>query len=433
MSADATVTLNGKGTYIFQVGSTLEIAGTVALAGGANAGDVIWLVGSSATLDGTAVAVGNIIAQASITMDGGASLSGRAIALAGAITLIDNAITSSINSVPSVYWAYNTGGRIATSPVLSLDGKQVAFVETTGTVGILTMLKWTAAPLDTVGAPETLTPVDNSSYLGCTAPCMTQVFLNGGGNFDRRHHFLGLLRLRARRRLGGRDRGRLHKVTGVFKGTPAEIEDDTFPVQVSATAAWLSSPIYDSVSNSVFVGDSDGFLYRVNATSGIPTKSARLDFRTGLVAPPLVDSTHGLVYVFASSDGSAACAGGIDCSAVYQLSTSFTGGTAGTEVTVGNSVVQGSLTPPNPMYAGAFDSAYYNSVNAHGKSLRVREYRGCPDVICHPFHRRHSRNLLQRSDPGHTRFKRRMLADHRRSQSKSDGCPVGTAVFQRAG
>ena len=83
LSADATVTLNGKGTYIFQVGSTLEIAGTVALAGGANAGDVIWLVGSSATLDGTAVAVGNIIAQASITMDGGASLSGRAIALAG--------------------------------------------------------------------------------------------------------------------------------------------------------------------------------------------------------------------------------------------------------------------------------------------------------------------------------------------------------------
>ena len=82
----------------------------------------------------------------------------------------------------------------------------------------------------------------------------------------------------------------------------------TLRVQVSATAAWLSSPIYDSVSNSVFVGDSDGFLYRVNATSGTPTQSARLDFRTGLVAPPLVDSTHGLLYVFASSDGSADCA-----------------------------------------------------------------------------------------------------------------------------
>ena len=40
--------------------------------------------------------------------------------------------------------------------------------------------------------------------------------------------------------------------------------------------------------------------------------------------------------------------------------------TVGTEVTVGNSGARGSLTPPNPMYAGAFDSAYYNSTNATG-------------------------------------------------------------------
>jgi hypothetical protein len=367
LSAGATVTLNGRGTYIFQIGSTLELAGTVILSGGARADDVIWQVGSSATIDGNGVAVGNIIAQASITMGSGASLSGRAIALAGAITLIDNAITSSVDSVPSVYWSYNTGGRIATSPVLSLDGKQVAFVETSGPVGILTMLKWAAAPGGTVGAPQTLTPVATSAYPSCTAPCMTQISLKDGSgvstddttswayyDYDSDVAWVG-----------GAS-GWLHKVAGVFKGTPAEVDNGVFPVQVSITTAWLSSPIYDSVSNNVFVGDADGFLYSVNATSGIAAKSAKLDFGVGLVAPPLVDSTHQWVYVFASSDNSAACTGGVACSAVYQLSTSFLGDSAGIKVTVGNSVVLGSLTHPNPLYAGAFDSSYYNSVNATG-------------------------------------------------------------------
>jgi hypothetical protein len=52
------------------------------------AGNVIWLVGSSATLEGTTVAAGNIVALASITLDGGASLAGRAIALNGSVTMI---------------------------------------------------------------------------------------------------------------------------------------------------------------------------------------------------------------------------------------------------------------------------------------------------------------------------------------------------------
>ena len=126
------MTLSGSGTYIFQIGSTLNIAGTVVLSGGATAGNVIWLVGSSATLEGTAVAAGNIVASASISLDSGASVAGRTIALTGAITLIDNAVTA-VDTVPSVYWAYNTGnGTILTSPVFSRDGTQVAFVKQTG-------------------------------------------------------------------------------------------------------------------------------------------------------------------------------------------------------------------------------------------------------------------------------------------------------------
>ena len=35
-------------------------------------------------------------------------------------------------TVPTVYWAYNTGGTITTSPVFSADGTQVAFMQTEG-------------------------------------------------------------------------------------------------------------------------------------------------------------------------------------------------------------------------------------------------------------------------------------------------------------
>jgi len=289
---------------------------------------------------------------------------------AGQASLVgfDNLYTGCTGTVPSIYWTYNTGGQILTSPVLSLDGKQVAFVETSSGEGILTILKWAAAPLDTVGTPESPQLWDASQYPACTAPCMTQIFLHAAGGVASTDDTTSWAYYDYTNDVAwvGGTAGWLHKVTGIFKGTPAEVDNGVFPVRVSLTAAWLSSPIYDSATNNVFIGDSDGFLYSVNATLGTVTQSAQLDFGTGLVAPPLVDSTHGLVYVFASSDGSSECAGGVACSAVYQLSTSFTGDSAGTEITVGNSVLPTSLTPPNPLYAGAFDSSYYNSTNGTG-------------------------------------------------------------------
>ena len=49
-------------------------------------------------------------------------------------------------NVPQVYWAYNTGGTITTSVVLSLDGKQVAFMHNNnGSGASLVLLKWAAA------------------------------------------------------------------------------------------------------------------------------------------------------------------------------------------------------------------------------------------------------------------------------------------------
>jgi hypothetical protein len=86
-----TLTLNGAGTYIFQIGSTLTTASSSSVTlNGASACNVWWQVGSSATLGTTSSLPGNILALTSITLTTNASLSGRALARNGAVTLDTN-------------------------------------------------------------------------------------------------------------------------------------------------------------------------------------------------------------------------------------------------------------------------------------------------------------------------------------------------------
>jgi hypothetical protein len=93
LSVGGTLVLNGNGDpnaqFIFQIGSTLTInnGATVVLTGGVSPRNVIWLVGSSATIGTTAVMLGDVIAQASVTANAGAQVTGRLIALTGAVTL----------------------------------------------------------------------------------------------------------------------------------------------------------------------------------------------------------------------------------------------------------------------------------------------------------------------------------------------------------
>jgi hypothetical protein len=89
------LTLAGDGVYIFQMASTLTVntGGRVVLTEGARASNIFWQVGSSATLGTTSVFEGTIMALASITIQTGATLNGRALALTAAVTLDTNAIT----------------------------------------------------------------------------------------------------------------------------------------------------------------------------------------------------------------------------------------------------------------------------------------------------------------------------------------------------
>jgi hypothetical protein len=93
-SGDLTLDAQGdaNAVYIFEMASTLvtTTGRKVILAGGAQAANIIWQVGSSATLGTYSVFKGNILAMASITVTTGASVEGRLLARTGAVTLDSN-------------------------------------------------------------------------------------------------------------------------------------------------------------------------------------------------------------------------------------------------------------------------------------------------------------------------------------------------------
>jgi len=87
---------NPGAVFIFQMGSTLTTAsnsGVHVINGGSDT-NVFWQVGSSATLGTGTSFTGNILAKASITLTTGASVSGRAFALTGAVTMDTNNVAS---------------------------------------------------------------------------------------------------------------------------------------------------------------------------------------------------------------------------------------------------------------------------------------------------------------------------------------------------
>lgn len=92
------LTLNAQGNanavWIFQIASTLTTTSgrKVILSGGAQAKNVYWQVGTSATLGTTSVFKGTIIADQSITLNTGVNLQGRALCRIASVTLNGNII-----------------------------------------------------------------------------------------------------------------------------------------------------------------------------------------------------------------------------------------------------------------------------------------------------------------------------------------------------
>jgi len=273
------------------------------------------------------------------------------------IIAYNNLYSGCSGGVPSTYWAYNTGGQVVTSPTISGDGTQIAFVQTNAGVGSLVLLKYAASG----GVVSTPSSVSNGAYRNCTAPCMTTLTLFNSSSVgigdttsspfpDYTHDIIYV---------GGASSWLL-KFSGVFRGSPAEVMTGGFPLQVNTTTPTaLNSPIHDYQSGNVFVTDFGGYLYEVGPTGGV-TASAQLDHGAGIVAFPIVDSTAELVYAFSSNDAGTGCAGG-PCAAAYIFKVAGFPGTPA-EATLGTASVAGG----NPLFESDFDSIYQNSLSGDG-------------------------------------------------------------------
>jgi hypothetical protein len=136
------LTLNAQGdphaVFIFQAASTLKTmsASTVTLIGGAQACNVFWQVGSSATLGTSSSFVGTILALTSITVTTGVTVNGRLLAGNGAVTLDSDTIKRSDCAIPPP--DRTTATTVTSSAPTAQVGTPVTFTATvTSTAGLI--------------------------------------------------------------------------------------------------------------------------------------------------------------------------------------------------------------------------------------------------------------------------------------------------------
>lgn len=153
LGVTGTLTLNGAGdpgsVFVFQADSTLitAAASKVVLINQAQACNVYWTVGSSATFGTTSAIVGHVLAYASITATTGATIEGQLLARTGAVTLDTNTITNNNCATADIDDATATPGAPDT------DDATATATATTGpcTSAIRTLVYTSAGPGATTG------------------------------------------------------------------------------------------------------------------------------------------------------------------------------------------------------------------------------------------------------------------------------------------
>src|SRR3984885_694207 len=162
-------------------------------------------------------------------------------------------------SGPSVLFAYNTtksGGKIQTSPVLSLDGTQIAFVESGTNSSVFHVVKWATGAGNGTSATNSADPGSGNSATETSltyASSATNTRSSPWIDYTTDTAYIGA------------DDGKLYKISPVFTGTPA-LAGAPWPLTIAAGRR-LTAPVLDPVTQNIFIGDSQGFLWQVSLTN----------------------------------------------------------------------------------------------------------------------------------------------------------------------
>lgn len=232
----------------------------------------------------------------------------------------------------SIAFAYNIttagGGRILTSPTISLDGAKIAFVESTASASIFHVLTLDPCVTSAAGCTSNGTSAAASAVPGNgNAASMVSITYSNSSN-TRSSPWIDYSTDSA---YVGDDNGTLYRIANVFYGTPAL--DTTFGGSgklVVNSGTQLTGPVL--AQGWILVGDSQGLLWALQATSPYTILGAQQvgggqsgSFIYGIVDPPVVDaSTTGILSAFVAS-GQSTAGNFVLAQAVLNISTqSFT-------------------------------------------------------------------------------------------------------------
>jgi hypothetical protein len=252
---------------------------------------------------------------------------------------------------PKFLFSYNTNsisnGRITTSPVLSVDGKKVAFVETTPASGtksavfhVLTIPAPNLPAEQFTATPSSLPPA--GALKSVTIAAMSDSRSSPWVDYTSDTAYVAL------------DNGKLYKITGVFNGTPTVVTTAPWPITISLNA-FLTSPVLDSTTGNLFLGAGNGRLYTVNVNTPGPVTAIQVG-KAGSSTPGIFDSvmfdrTGATVFAVTANDNV------LNGAAVVQVNATSPFAVV-SRVGIGLGNFAGASIN---LYDGDFDNNYFNS------------------------------------------------------------------------
>jgi len=210
-------------------------------------------------------------------------------------------------AAPTVLFAYDvstqSGGKINLSPIISLDGTKIAFVESATGQSIFHVLTWVAGQggITSAFVPSNMTSLTFSATATSTTSSPWVDYANDVA-------------------YAGADGGLMYKINGVFNSTPT-LAAAPWPVTVSGGHK-LTPPVLDSVLGLLMIGSANGNLYSVDSTTGalnVVVVGAAGKTSPGIIPPPVVDITNGTTFVVDANDGTSAVLVELDTATLAQI------------------------------------------------------------------------------------------------------------------